>query len=62
MACGTDCHIIVSRKPLHVFQQSMLKQQLKDITKMKILGSYNEKIDFVDGEDYNQTVTIKVDL
>ncbi len=34
--------------------------QLKDITKMKILGSYNEKIDFVDGEDYNQTVTIKL--
>ena len=34
--------------------------QLKDITKMKILGSYNEKIDFVDGEDYNATVTIKL--
>ena len=34
--------------------------ELKDITKMTIQGSYQEKINFVDGEDYNATVTIKL--
>lgn len=32
----------------------------KDILKMKLLGAYDQKIDFVDGEDYNATVTIKL--
>ena len=34
--------------------------ELKDITKMTIQGAYQEKINFVDGEDYNATVTIKL--
>ena len=34
--------------------------QPKDITKMKLLGAFEQKIDFVDGEDYNATVTIKL--
>ena len=34
--------------------------ELKDITKMTIQGAYEEKINFVDGEDYNATVTIKL--
>ena len=34
--------------------------QLKDITKMKIQGAFEQKINFVDGEDYNATVTIKL--
>lgn len=32
----------------------------KDVTKMTIQGGYEQKIDFVDGEDYNATVTIKL--
>lgn len=31
-----------------------------DTTKMKIQGAFEQKIDFVDGEDYNATVTIKL--
>ena len=31
-----------------------------DTTKMKILGAFEQKINFVDGEDYNATVTIKL--
>ena len=34
--------------------------QPKDITKMKLLGAFEQKIDFVDGKDYNATVTIKL--
>ena len=34
--------------------------QPKDITKMKLLGAFEQKINFVDGEDYNATVTIKL--
>ena len=34
--------------------------QPKDITKMKLLGAFEQKIDFMDGEDYNATVTIKL--
>ena len=34
--------------------------QLKDTTKMKIQGAFEQKINFVDGEDYNATVTIKL--
>ena len=34
--------------------------ELKDITKMTIQGAYQEKINFLDGEDYNATVTIKL--
>lgn len=34
--------------------------ELKDLTKMTIQGSYQEKINFVDGKDYNATVTIKL--
>ena len=34
--------------------------QQKNIIKMKMLGAYHQKIDFVDGEDYNATVTIKL--
>ena len=34
--------------------------QPKDITKMKLLGAFGQKIYFVDGEDYNATVTIKL--
>ena len=34
--------------------------ELKDITKMTIQGAYQERINFVDGEDYNATVTIKL--
>lgn len=32
----------------------------KDTTKMTMLGAYHQKINFVDGEDYNATVTIKL--
>ena len=35
-------------------------QQPVDTTKMKIQGAFEQKIDFVDGEDYNATVTIKL--
>ena len=31
-----------------------------DTTKMKIQGAFEQKINFVDGEDYNATVTIKL--
>ena len=31
-----------------------------DTTKMKIQGAFEQKINFVDGEDYNTTVTIKL--
>ena len=34
--------------------------QPKDITKMKLLGAFEQKIDFGDGKDYNATVTIKL--
>ena len=34
--------------------------QIKDITNMKMQGFFEQKIDFVDGEDYNATVTIKL--
>ena len=34
--------------------------QPKDITKMKLLGAFEQKINFVDGKDYNATVTIKL--
>ena len=36
--------------------------QPKDITKMKLLGAFEQKINFVDGEDYNATVTIKLTI
>ena len=32
----------------------------KDISQMTLLGAYEQKINFVDGEDYNETVTIKL--
>ena len=32
----------------------------KDISQMTMLGVYEQKINFVDGEDYNATVTIKL--
>ena len=35
-------------------------QQPVDTTKMKIQGAFEQKINFVDGEDYNATVTIKL--
>ena len=35
-------------------------QQPVDTTKMKIQGAFEQKIDFVDGEDYNATVTVKL--
>ena len=35
-------------------------QQPVDTTKMKIQGAFEQKIEFVDGEDYNATVTIKL--
>ena len=35
-------------------------QQPVDTTKMKIEGAFEQKINFVDGEDYNATVTIKL--
>mgnify|MGYP000913589944 CR=1 FL=1 len=34
--------------------------QRKDTSKMTMLGAYIQKINFVDGEDYNATVTIKL--
>ena len=34
--------------------------QIKDITNMKMQGFFEQKINFVDGEDYNATVTIKL--
>lgn len=34
--------------------------QQKDTGKMTMLGAYHQKINFVDGEDYNETVTIKL--
>ena len=35
-------------------------QQPVDTTKMKIQGAFEQKVNFVDGEDYNATVTIKL--
>lgn len=35
-------------------------QQPVDTTKMKIQGAFEQKINFVDGEDYNATVTVKL--
>ena len=35
-------------------------QQPVDTTKMKIQGAFEQKINFVDGEDYNATVSIKL--
>lgn len=34
--------------------------ELKNVSKMTIQGGYEQKIDFVDGEDYNATVTVKL--
>jgi len=34
--------------------------QIKDITNMKMQGFFEQRIDFVDGEDYNSTLTIKL--
>ena len=31
-----------------------------DTSTMTILGNYEQKIDFVEGEDYNATVTVKL--
>lgn len=44
----------------HVSTVNAETQQPVDTTKMKIQGAFEQKIDFVDGEDYNATVTIKL--
>ena len=44
----------------HVSTVNAETQQPVDTTKMKQLGAFEQKIDFVDGEDYNATVTIKL--
>ena len=44
----------------HVSTVNAETQQPVDTTKMKIQGAFEQKIDFVDGEDYNVTVTIKL--
>jgi len=44
----------------HVSTVNAETQQPVDTTKMKIQGAFEQKINFVDGEDYNATVTIKL--
>ena len=44
----------------HVSTVNAETQQPVDTTKMKIQGAFEQKIDFVDGEDYNATVTVKL--
>ena len=44
----------------HVSTVNAETPQPVDTTKMKIQGAFEQKINFVDGEDYNATVTIKL--